>query len=288
MSKPEAKKTCFVVGPIGKEGSDVRTHSDWLYEGIIKPAFDGFAEFEKPIRADMIAQPGMITTQVIEHLLDDDLVIADLSLVNPNAFYEIGIRHMSQKPIVHMQLKGEAEPFDVSGFRSIKFALHHPTDLVEARRDLAAAIKVAVTSDHRVENPVTHARGAIRLEQSASPEQKVILEELRSFGERLAAVESRGSSLLNGPTVKTVSVLRISHGLMASDALEALRQGTLAALHSMGIFTSTTFRQRSDDVLDLEFDGALSSQTLEPIRKHISTHEGVLGTEMVLRRVRRS
>ncbi len=183
------KKTCFVVGPIGQDGSEVRVHSDWLYEGIIKPAFDGFAEFEKPIRADKIAQPGMITTQVIEHLLEDDLVIADLSLENPNAFYEIGIRHMAQKPIVHMQLKGEKEPFDTSGFRAIKFARRHPNDLVDARRDLASAIKAAMTPNHRVENPVTHARGSIKLEETGTPGQKLILDELRFLRERIGALE---------------------------------------------------------------------------------------------------
>ena len=184
------KKACFVVGPIGKEGSDVRTHSDWLYEGIIKPAFDGLAEFDKPIRADMIAQPGMITTQVIEHLLEDDLVIADLSLANPNAFYEIGIRHMVQKPIVHMQLKGEPEPFDTSGFRAIKFALRHPSDLVEAKRDLAAAVKTAIAEGHRVENPVTHARGMIELEARATPEERVIVDQFEAIGRRLSAIEA--------------------------------------------------------------------------------------------------
>lgn len=191
MAQPEAskKKRCFVVGPIGPDGSDIRTHADWLFEGIIKPAFDGFADFEKPIRADMIAQPGMITTQVIEHLLEDDLVIADLSLANPNAFYEIGIRHMVQKPIVHMQKKDEPTPFDTSGFRAIKFTVRHPADLVEARRDLAAAIKVAIAPDHRVENPVTHARGAIQLEQTATPEQKVILAEIAALQERMGALE---------------------------------------------------------------------------------------------------
>src|ERR1700728_145752 len=82
-------KNCFVVGPIGDEGRPARGHADWLLDEIITPVFtEHFKDFEV-IRSDRIAQPGMIDSQVINHLLDADLVIADLSLLNANAFYEI-------------------------------------------------------------------------------------------------------------------------------------------------------------------------------------------------------
>lgn len=56
----------------------------------------------------------MIDAQIIRFLIDADLVVADLSTLNPNAFYEIGVRHMVQKPIIHMQLADGKIPFDVS------------------------------------------------------------------------------------------------------------------------------------------------------------------------------
>src|ERR1700731_4511974 len=97
----EAKKRlCFVVGPIGDPESEIRTHADWVLEEIIVPVISQFADFSV-VRADQIAPPGMIDAQIIQHLLDSDLVIADLSKENPNSFYEIGIRHMAQKPIIH-------------------------------------------------------------------------------------------------------------------------------------------------------------------------------------------
>src|SRR4029077_4166673 len=86
-------KTCFVVGPIGDAGSPTRGHADWLLDEIIQPVFaEHFKDFEV-IRSDKIAQPGMIDSEVINHLLDADLVIADLTFQNPNVFYEMGIRH---------------------------------------------------------------------------------------------------------------------------------------------------------------------------------------------------
>ncbi len=67
-----------------------------------------------------------LDSQIIIRLLDCDLVIADLSSLNPNVFYEIGIRHMIQKPIIHMYLEGTKIPFDVAPYRAIRFKLSHP------------------------------------------------------------------------------------------------------------------------------------------------------------------
>jgi hypothetical protein len=121
MAEAPRTKLCFVVGPIGELGTEIRKHADWLLNGIIRPALDEFHAFHVK-RADHDVRPGLIDVQMINDIIDADLVIADLSLRNPNAFYEIGIRHMTRKPIIHMQLATESTPFDVSQYRAIKFA----------------------------------------------------------------------------------------------------------------------------------------------------------------------
>jgi hypothetical protein len=83
-------KLCFVIGPIGPEDSDVRTHADWLLEEIIQPVMNDFPEYQVR-RADQDHRPGLIDAQLINDLLTAELVIADLSGLNPNAFYEIGM-----------------------------------------------------------------------------------------------------------------------------------------------------------------------------------------------------
>ena len=55
------------------------------------------------IRADQISEPGMITSQVIQHIVDDPPVVADLSGRNPNVFYELAIRHILRKPLVQLR-----------------------------------------------------------------------------------------------------------------------------------------------------------------------------------------
>lgn len=87
MPKQEKDKICFVIAPIGEEGSDIRRRSDQVFKHIIAPAAKDCGY--ETIRADKISEPGIITSQVILHLVEDALVIADLTGRNPNVFYEL-------------------------------------------------------------------------------------------------------------------------------------------------------------------------------------------------------
>jgi hypothetical protein len=184
----EPAKLCFVIGPIGKPGTEPRIHADWLLYNIIKPVMAHFQNF-KVKRADEDPRPGLIDTQMINDLLTADLVIADLSFLNPNAFYEIGIRHMVQKPIVHMQRDGEEIPFDVSLYRATKFSLSQYQQQEEARASLHKAVEAVLAEGYQVENPVTNTRGKIQLLEHATPELKVISDAIESLGNRVERIE---------------------------------------------------------------------------------------------------
>ena len=76
------KKICFVIAPIGEPESDTRKRSDQVLQYIIRPAVESFGY--KAVRADKIADPGIITNQIIRHIINDPLVIADLTGQNAN------------------------------------------------------------------------------------------------------------------------------------------------------------------------------------------------------------
>jgi hypothetical protein len=174
------KKICFVIGPIGDPGTPVRSHADWLFDAIIKPVFaEHFRdEFEVPVRADKIVAPGSINSQIITRLLEVPLVIADLSLHNANAFYELAIRHMVRKPTIHIHHKDWKPPFDVAGFRAIPFSRDEWLDVEKARGDLKSTVEEVIKPGFEVENPITHSRGVIKVSEHASPEQRVLLDRL--------------------------------------------------------------------------------------------------------------
>jgi hypothetical protein len=187
---PESDKHCFVIGPIGDEASDQRIHADWLYKGIIVPVFEKNFSDWKVERADTIATPGMISTQIINRLLDVALVVADLSFHNANAFYEMSIRHNVGKPIIHMIRKGEKIPFDVSLHRAIHFSCAHPDHLEEARRQLHEAVAAAIAPGFEPDNPIMHARGRLEFEDKATPALKVISDEIATLRARLDSFET--------------------------------------------------------------------------------------------------
>lgn len=112
-------KKCFIVCPIGQEGTDTRKRSDTLLNFILKPICNE-CDFEV-IRVDESNTGDSITKNIIEHLTYDDLVIADLSEQNPNAFYELGYRTALGKPTIQIKSKGEPLPFDVSSIQTFDY-----------------------------------------------------------------------------------------------------------------------------------------------------------------------
>jgi hypothetical protein len=164
MASPS--RTCFVVGPIGKRGSKERIHADALFNKIIKPAFASLKKTLHVVRADQISTPGMIDSQIITHLIEARLVVADLTTRNPNAFYELGVRHMVQKPVIHIYKRGERIPADVSLFRAVEISYSSALAIANSREALAKAIKETFLAGFAVETPVTQSKGFRRLQST--------------------------------------------------------------------------------------------------------------------------
>jgi len=114
-------KTCFVISPIGVNASPQRKRADSVLKHIFKPALEPLGY--TVVRADEISQPGSITLQVLERVLESDLVIADLTDHNPNVFYELAVRHASERPVIHAISSEQTIPFDVADLRTVKIAM---------------------------------------------------------------------------------------------------------------------------------------------------------------------
>lgn len=155
MSEQEKKETCFVICPIGPEGSDIRDRSDEILKNIICPAVEEFGY--EVIRADHIGESGNVTTQVIEKLIAADMAIADLSGLNPNVVYELGIRHATRKPVVLMTDDLENFPFDVGHERTILFAYPRLSSAAECREKIAIQIRAYKKNPDKVHSPVSFA-----------------------------------------------------------------------------------------------------------------------------------
>ncbi|WP_374254147.1 hypothetical protein [Xanthobacter sp.] len=179
MSGTDKKtKNCFIISAIGEEGSESRHHYEWLRHGIIDPAFRNFPEYDVKSSAD-IHTPGIIINQIIEHLLDDELVIADMTLLNANVFYEMGIRHTVAKPIIHMMKKTSniKIPFDVGPYRTITYNTILPSDYNLAIEQLINHINETRRST-TVINPVTSVRSRIDIASTGGTFENAVLDRL--------------------------------------------------------------------------------------------------------------
>ena len=150
---------CFYITPIGQDGSDERKHADMMQKHLVEPAAKEHGL--QVVRADKIGRSGLITQQVFEHLAKARLCVADLSFNNPNAFYELGVRHVCKLATIQIIRKGDKIPFDVSQGRTINVDtadVYTIMDRVEsARRELSEHIKniMAAPKDSPSEdNPV--------------------------------------------------------------------------------------------------------------------------------------
>jgi len=170
MSKQE-KKTCFVIAPIGDEGTEIRRRSDQVLKHIMDPAARQCG-YDEIIRADKISKPGMITPQIIKHLLEDHLVIADLSNHNPNVFYELAIRHAIRKPIVQLIEIGQTIPFDVSQNRTIRYDPRDWDSAERSKTELIEQIKSVEKNPSDVDNPISITMDLSSLRQSENPVAK--------------------------------------------------------------------------------------------------------------------
>src|SRR6185295_5267564 len=109
--------TCFVVMGFGKK-TDFETGRvldlDKSYRNMIKPAVE--AAGLQCIRADEIVHSGLIDVPMYQQLLNADVVVADLSTSNKNAFYELGVRH-ALRPFTTVVIAEDGVktfPFDVN------------------------------------------------------------------------------------------------------------------------------------------------------------------------------
>jgi len=147
-------KRCFVICPFSNPGSEVRKRSDFVLEFIVKPSVQDLG-YEVD-RSDMSAKPGIVTVNVIQHLIEDDLVVADITDRNPNVFYELAIRHAIRRPYVQIMSAGQAIPFNI---QEIQTVIYDATDVESIKKAIEMIKKQIIYYEGggSVTSPVTQA-----------------------------------------------------------------------------------------------------------------------------------
>ena len=147
-----------MISSQGNGTIEVQRRTDQLVKHVIEPAARECGY--QVTRADQISHANMITSQVIDHLIEDPLVIADVGFEDPSVFYELAVRHAANKPVIQITLPGHKTPFEVTGNKTIPVD-HTDLDSAEkGREELVAEIKT-LNGNADPTNPLT---GSIDLE----------------------------------------------------------------------------------------------------------------------------
>ena len=134
------RAVCFVIMPFGRKAdpSGRIVDFDRIHAGVIGPAVE--AAGLAAIRADEEKGAGFIHKLMYERILLSEFAIADLTILNANVYYELGIRHATrpETTVLTMAL-GAPLPFDVGPLRALPYALGDdgaPTDAAAAAKAL--------------------------------------------------------------------------------------------------------------------------------------------------------
>lgn len=136
--------TAFIVMPFREEWSDT------MYD-FIRRCIDRLDGRLQSVRADEIAMPGRINDQIIEQIRAADLIVADISGLNPNVVWELGFASALEKPCVILMRQGSDVPFDIYDQRRVDYE-SEPTQ--ETEDHVVALLKGALgATDPRQTGP---------------------------------------------------------------------------------------------------------------------------------------
>lgn len=191
----ESVKTCFIITPLDDPGSPIRRLADGVINACIRPILEDMG-FQVDLPHESVT-PGSITKDIIGKIVNDDLVIANLTGLNPNVMYELGIRHSVRKATVHICKVGTELPFDIAPERTL-FYRDDMCGVVEMRPDLENYIKQAL-EEKTPNNPVYDAieiknlLKTMEAKDSKDEESGVILRVMKNLLERMNSIERRFS-----------------------------------------------------------------------------------------------
>ncbi|CAI3547545.1 hypothetical protein [Clostridium neonatale] len=166
MNEDRSRKKCFIITPIGNENTETRRHIDGVINECIRPILEEKYQYQVNA-AHEFTTPGSINNQVIEAIYTSDLVIANLTELNPNVMYELALRHAFRKPVIIIMENGNDKlPFDITTERTIFYDndFQGAINLKMSLNDMVKSIQEI--KDVELDNPVYNALERLNLKEN--------------------------------------------------------------------------------------------------------------------------
>lgn len=160
-------KTCFVIMPFSKKEVDgVEIDFDNIYDTIFAPAIAAvdLPEGGKliPKRTDKDYASGIIDIEMHSYLEYSRFALVDITGLNANVFYELGIRHHANQSGTAIFRQGEkAIPFDIKSIKAFPYE-YQPSDKIKESQQLITKVLTDSLLYNRIDSPVQAALNASR------------------------------------------------------------------------------------------------------------------------------
>lgn len=142
MSDGLDRRQGIFFGAFGETGTAQRERSEAVFAEIVEPA--AAAHGQRVERMDRGSEPGSITAQTFRSLLHSSFVVCDLSYFSPNVFYELGVVHACNLPVVLLCDDTADLPFYVRGERVIETGGIGSAPWSRAQAELAESLSVVL------------------------------------------------------------------------------------------------------------------------------------------------
>lgn len=270
VSAQLSKETCFIVTPIGDENSSVRRAADGLITAVIRPVAEKLGLESKA--AHEIERTGSISRQVIEQLLYSKLVIANLTGLNPNVLYEVGVRHCVRLPMVILAERGTKLPFDLQEERTI----FYDNDMAGCELLKPALLKTCAAAliDTTPDNPVYRVATEAVIKKIANPgsAENYILDRLSDIESTLSLMSGRIESRSYDTPRSWRMLLR--PWVIVRGSLEAA-DGVLRKFCVSGLITDYTTGILDNSMVRIDFSPATMS-IADKVTKGLAEHLEVI------------
>lgn len=131
--KKERAPNIFVLMPFSEDLDDV------YYLGIADTAKKLGCSCE---RVDQIEFVGNVVEKIHDLISNSRIIIAELSLPNPNVYYELGYAHALKKPTILISKDLSSAPFDVKGFNLLAYK-----KIIDLRKKLKKNLEAIMQSE---------------------------------------------------------------------------------------------------------------------------------------------
>ncbi len=170
-------KICFVVMPFGKKPvGDKQVDFDLIYDNIFVPAVSGVHLPEggvlAPRRTDKDFFSSDISIEMFRYLEYSRFVVADISGLNANVFYELGARHRARESgTAIFRQAGSPLPFDINKIKAFPYE-YEPEVNAKQSRDLIRQVLSESLANNLIDSPV---RAALQVQEQSRGRAEMLL-----------------------------------------------------------------------------------------------------------------